>query len=103
MCPIKSRYFLQDFIQLNNLDNGLYVFSQYVVDPGTFSINLTISLDVIIGTVPLYNLESVVPRVTNPSNPQIGFQHWVIPNKYGNEPTAPMARKFVFFKKPNIF
>ncbi|XP_046457014.1 arrestin domain-containing protein 17-like [Daphnia pulex] len=48
---------------------------QYIVDPGALSINLTVTLDLLIGTVPLY---SQAPNSSS-NPPRIGFNPWVVP------------------------
>lgn len=84
-----------------------------MVDPGSFSFSLDVPLDVIIGTVPLYNSASFAhgiantsdqhigfapippPGIPNTSDGQVGFNHWAMPNWQGGGPGAPTAREFL--------
>ncbi|XP_057379789.1 arrestin domain-containing protein 3-like [Daphnia carinata] len=63
---------------------------QYIVDPGTLSINVTINLDLVIGTIPLRS--HTVPSTTTVSNNSVPIlDHWTIPDVRGSEWVRPSA------------
>lgn len=69
-----------------------------MIDPGTFSINLTVPLDVIIGTIPLFNYLPLATSFPPPGTSQLN--NWSIPTATREDLTASARElsKFYQFK-----
>ncbi|XP_032792610.2 arrestin domain-containing protein 3 [Daphnia magna] len=106
---VLKAYIHESFIDIDVMDNVKFIIPQvppsslpfcgiidisyqiqYIVDPGTLSINLTINLDLMIGTIPLRShMVSSATEALNASGPVL--DHWAIPGVGGSEWARPSA------------